>query len=62
MLCRYSLARRFLELPAGGTARDVIRNVRVSYVAVTNPGVAEDMDTPADYSRLLELAGGEEPS
>lgn len=62
VLCRYSLARRFLELPAGGTARDVIRNVRVSYVAVANPGVAEDMDTPADYSRLLELAGGEEPS
>ncbi len=62
VLCRYSLARRFLELPAGGTARDVIGNVRVRYVAVSNPGVAEDMDTPADYSRLLELAGGEEPS
>ena len=62
VLCRHSLARRFLELPAGGTARDVIRDARVSYVAVSNPGVVEDMDTPADYSRLLELAGGEEPS
>lgn len=62
VLCRYSLARRFLDLPAGGTARDVIRNVEVGYVAVSNPGVVEDMDTPADYSRLLELAGGEEPS
>ncbi len=62
VLCRYSLARRFLELPAGGTARDVIRNARVGYVAVSNPGVVEDMDTPADYSRLLELAGGEESS
>ena len=62
VLCRYSLARNFLELPAGGTARDVIRKARVGYVAVSNPGVVEDMDTPADYSRLLELAGGEEPS
>lgn len=62
VLCRYSLARRFLELPAGGTARDVIRSVQVGYVGVSNPGVVEDMDTPADYSRLLELAGGEEPS
>ena len=62
VLCRYSLADRFLELPAGGTARDVIRSARVRYVAVSNPGVAEDMDTPEDYDRLLELAGGEEPS
>lgn len=55
VLCRYSLARRFLELPAGGTARDVIRSCPRGYVPTSNPGVVEDMDTPEDYSRLLGL-------
>ncbi len=62
VLCRYSLASRFLELSAGGTARDVIRSCPRGYVPTSNPGVVEDMDTPEDYSRLLGLIeGGEAP-
>ena len=57
VLCRCSLVRRFLELPVGGTARDVIRSCPRGYVLTSNPGVVEDMDTPEDYARELRKLG-----
>lgn len=55
ILCRSILAEKFLSLSPSETARDVIEQERISYVLTPNSGVLEDMDTPADYERLLGL-------
>lgn len=62
VFCVGALARRFLDLRPGQTARDVVRSSRVDYVSSANPGVVEDMNTPEDYSRLLELFQGQNPA
>jgi molybdenum cofactor cytidylyltransferase len=53
LLCRWQLARAFLELPPGATARDVVARHAVAHVETPNRGVIEDMDTPEAYERLL---------
>lgn len=44
----------FLELPATGEAREVVRRheSEIAYVDVDDPGILADVDTPADYERL----------
>jgi CTP:molybdopterin cytidylyltransferase MocA len=59
ILCRLSLAERFLEAARSGkTARDVVRGATVASIDVENAGVVDDMDTPEDYRRLLALYDG----
>ena len=38
--------------PAAG-AKDVVRGAPIENVEVDDPGVAEDIDTPADYTRVI---------
>jgi CTP:molybdopterin cytidylyltransferase MocA len=54
ILCAGALVDAFLRLPPGGTARVVIASAKVAHVPTRNAGVLEDMDTRADYERLLE--------
>jgi molybdenum cofactor cytidylyltransferase len=55
VLCRAELARELLALGPEGTARQVIERHEIRHVTTPNGGVLEDMDTPDDYRRLLEL-------
>jgi molybdenum cofactor cytidylyltransferase len=56
ILCRRALLEAFLAAAAAGeTARDVVGRARAASVDCTNPDLAEDMDSPADYRRLLAL-------
>ena len=52
------LIPRFLALPPDSQARDVVNRYRdsVRYVDVDDPGILDDVDDPAAYSRLLETA------
>ena len=59
VLCRGSLATELLELPAGGTTRDVLSRHARQLVEVDSDGTADDMDRPADYERLLQRWGGD---
>jgi molybdenum cofactor cytidylyltransferase len=49
------IAQELLALPVSAQARDVIRQHRdrTSFVDVDDPGVVADIDTPADYQKLL---------
>jgi len=58
ILCAGTLLEAFLGLPPGGTARDVISAAKVAHVPTPNDGVLEDMDTPEEYERLLEIYRG----
>jgi molybdenum cofactor cytidylyltransferase len=53
--CRMGLAAEFLDLPADGQAREVVRRHAAAtvYVDVDDPGVVDDVDDPAAYQRLL---------
>jgi CTP:molybdopterin cytidylyltransferase MocA len=44
-----------LALPASAQARDVVHRFRpeTTYVDVDDPGIFADIDTPADYQRIL---------
>ena len=55
ILCAGALLEAFLRLPPGGTARDVISSSKVAHVTTSNAGVLEDMDTPEEYARLLDI-------
>ena len=55
ILCRASLAAKFLALSPSETARGVIERERIAYALTPNAHVLEDMDTPEDYSRLLKM-------
>ena len=46
-----------LDAPADATARDVIHRFEAREIAVEDPGVVMDADDPADYQKLLAIAG-----
>jgi molybdenum cofactor cytidylyltransferase len=50
------LIPEFLELPPDSQAKQVVnrRPDRIRYVDVADPGILDDVDDPAAYSRLLE--------
>lgn len=52
------LIAQFLALPPDSQAREVVNRYRESirYVDVDDPGILDDVDDPAAYSRLLETA------
>jgi len=58
ILCAGALLDAFLRLTPGGTARDVISSSKLAHVPTPNAGVLEDMDTPEEYERLLEVYRG----
>ena len=49
------IVQELLALPVSAQARDVIRQHRdrTCFVDVDDPGVVADIDTPADYQKLL---------
>lgn len=53
------LCQEFLGLPPDRSARDIVHahRERTRYVDVDDPGVVTDVDTPEDYSFLVERAG-----
>ena len=56
VLCRRPTATAFLDAAATGkTARDVIRVTGSLGIDVENAGIVDDMDTPEDYRRLLQI-------
>ena len=57
VLVPHSYWKAILSLPQGDTLRSVLRarNTHVRWVVVDTPSVLRDMDTPADYTRELEL-------
>ncbi|HWR16258.1 MAG TPA: nucleotidyltransferase family protein [Terriglobales bacterium] len=46
---------KFLDAPASATARDIqhANQAHIDYIAVTDPFVIANVDTPEDYQRLL---------
>jgi molybdenum cofactor cytidylyltransferase len=50
-----------LALPVGDNLRSVLRaeTTRVQWVLVDTPSVLQDLDTPVDYQRALELRQGQ---
>ena len=59
VFCRRPTATAFLRASATGkTARDVIRTIGSLGIDVENAGVTDDMDTPEDYRRLLQIFEG----
>jgi molybdenum cofactor cytidylyltransferase len=52
------LIPEFLNLPPGGTARDVLDRHRaeVRYIDVNDPGILQDVDDPEAYRRIAGVA------
>jgi len=46
-----------LDAPVDATARDLIHRYKAMEIAVEDPGVVMDADDPADYQKLLAIAG-----
>jgi molybdenum cofactor cytidylyltransferase len=56
VLIRAALIPRLLELPADRTAREVMHRSVIRYVEVDDLGTVQDVDDPAAYRALLEVA------
>ena len=54
----HELIPQFLALPPDSQAKEVVNRYRerVRYADVDDPGILDDVDDPAAYSRLLETA------
>jgi molybdenum cofactor cytidylyltransferase len=49
-----AVLEELLALPPSATAKQVVNAREAAYLEVDDPGVLRDVDTPADYSALVE--------